>query len=416
MINKFLNYTAILFAFVFPLSLAGANVILGLMLLLWIIERNFKHKFELLKKDKVFLSFIGIIVFITLSTLLSNSYNQGFLINSGLKNEFYFIGKHLIWGVLFYLVFISSIKKEYLNKIVSAFLIAMFINEIISYSVFFHLIDIKYFKSIGLLYRGIEYYDPSPMNHSFYSLYLAITILILLDRFLKHKDNIFLKIGILFFLISATTNLFVNGGRTGQLAVILGLFIYFILYFRKNYKYLISGFLIIFIVVGVAYKFSPIFKQRMDKSKTAIEKVINKKYYCTSWGQRIGMNIVGFSYLFDNHRNFIFGGFAGEAKKNYLEYGKKNYKKIFHCFKHQSHLHNQFLQLWIDGGIFTFILTLYLFYNLFRIKTDIFALQFSLNFVIIFSFIADIMLYRAQTAFLLFFIFSFIKLHEKEQI
>ena len=411
--NKYINYLIVLFAFVFPLSLAGANIVLGLILLLWIAERNFKNKFNILKNDKILLSILGIVVFITLSTLFSSHYNQGFLINSGLKNEFDFVGKHLLWEIVLYIVGITSINKEFINKIISAFLIAMFINELISYSVFFHLIDINYFKSIGLLYRDIKYYDPSPMQHSFYSMYLAITILILLDRFLKHKDKLLLKIGIFLFLLSATTNLFINGGRTGQLAVILGLFIYFILYFKNSYKKLLSSFLIIFIVLGIAYKFSPIFQKRMNQSKNSIRTVINNQNYCSSWGQRVGMNIVGFNFLFSTPRNFIFGPGAGIAKKEYLKYGDKNYKKIFHCFKNTIHLHNQFLQLWVDGGIFAFLLMLYLFYNLARLKTDIFALQYSLLIVFVFSFVSDIMFYRSQTYMLFCFIILFIQLHRK---
>ncbi len=408
--NKYINYLMILFAFVFPLSIAGANLILGIMSILWILEGNFKEKMDILKKDKIFLSLLGISLLIIISTLLSKSYNNGFLINTGLKNEFDFVFRHLLWSDVLYMIFSTSIKKYYLDKIISSFLIAMFINELISYSIFFNLIDINYLKKIGLLYKLAYPNNPSPMNHSFYSLYLAITILILLDKLIKHNktENFILKVGMFLFLLSATTNLFINGGRTGQIAIILGFAIYIITYFKTNIKYLFFNLIISLGVLISAYSFSPVFKQRINLAKNNLISVYKYQNFCSSWGQRIGMNIVGFNYLFQNPKNFIFGGFAGEAKKNYLTYGNTHYKKIFHCFKNEQHLHNQYLQLWIDGGIFAFILILYLLYNLLILKTEISSLQYALIAVISFSFISDVMLYRLQTAFLLLFIMSLI--------
>lgn len=413
--NKYINYLMIIFAFIFPLSIAGANIILGIMLILWILEGNFKDKIYNLKQDKIFLSILGIIISITISTLLSNSYNKGFLINSGLKNEFDFIFKDLIWYSVIYIIFKTSIQRIYLDNIISSFLISMFINELLSYSVFFNLINIDYFKNLGLLYKYIAPDDPAPMHHTFYSIYLSITILLLLDKFLKHKDNIILKTGIFIFLISATTNLFINGGRAGQLAILLGSFIYFITYFKTNIKYLFISFSVVISIFVTAYYVSPIFKQRINSAKNNLINAYYKKNFCSSWGQRVGMNIVGFNYLFENPKNMIFGGFAGDAKENYLKYGQEHYKDIFHCFKQQPHLHNQYLQLWMDGGVFAFIFILYLFYNLLVIKTEIPELQYAVIAIFMFSFISDVIYYRSQTAFLLFFIISIIKKYSIKQ-
>ena len=407
-INKYINYLMIIFVFIFPLSTAGANIILGLIFVLWILEGNFKEKINNLKKDKIFLSLLGISVSIFISTIFSNSYTKGFLISSGIKNEFDFIFRYLLWSDVLYVIFTTSIKKEYLDKLISSFLIAMFINELISYSVFFNLIDIQYFKKLGLLYKDIYPNNPSPMEHSFYSVYLAITILLLLNQFLKKNENILLKIGIFLFLTSATINLFMNGGRTGQLAIILGFSIYMITYFKANIKYIFFSFVILIGILISAYYVSPIFKQRMNQSKNSLVIIYKNQNFCSSWGQRVGMNIVGFNYLFENPKNFIFGGFAGEAKENYLKYGNNHYKTIFHCFQYQQHLHNQYLQLWMDGGIFAFILILYLFYNLLVIKTEIPSLQYAIIIVMMFAFISDIFLYRSRTVYLVLFIIGII--------
>ena len=56
-ISKYLNYLIIAFAFSFPISKAGVNLVEFLLLLLWIYEGNWKHKVQLLKSSKFMLAF-----------------------------------------------------------------------------------------------------------------------------------------------------------------------------------------------------------------------------------------------------------------------------------------------------------------------------------------------------------------------
>lgn len=411
MLNKALNISAIIFAFVFPLSIAAANIVLGVMLILWIAQGEWSRKFNQLKNDKILLSILGITILLLISTMFSNSIYNGFALNKS-HNEYSFILKRFVWLSLIYPIFIASITKEYLYKIITAFLVAMFINELISYATYFHLIDIEYWKAKKILYHELTYSNPAPMHHSFYSIFLVVTIFLLLTQLFTEK-NIFMKAWILLFLTSSTVNLFINGGRTGQLAFILASVIYSIVYFREKIKYMILMIVVVLLILFTSYKFSPIFHSRLYLAVNSINSVYKNKNYTTSWGSRIGLDIVSWKYLTQDSKHFIYGAGAGDAKKEFFNFSKK-YPQIDSGIKEKSHLHNQYFQFWVDGSIFALILFLYLLYSVLKIKTPNKALQYALITVFAFAFISDLFIYRTISYILFLFIIAIFTLQAKE--
>ena len=411
--NRYINILLILFAFAFPISIAAANIILGIMLVLWILEGDFKNKLSKIKKNDIFIIFALIVFTLFISTLFSPEYNQGFQINNRIDNQFEFL-KRFVWIGSFYIIYITSAQKNTAIKMVNSFLIAMFINELISYSIYFKIIDKKLLltlKDMHLMHKLASSINPSPMNHSFYSLYLALTIILLLYKLLNSKNSIYLKIGMFFFTLSALTNLFINAGRTGQLAIILGLIVFFITYI-KNKKALFLIIIITLIIPIIAYKMSPNFKRRVDTSLYTY-KLIQKNNYCSSWGERVGMVKTSFDYLTANAKNFILGAGNGIAKREYLNFTKQHYPNIYKCIKHERTLHNQYLQLWIDGGIFALILMLYLLNALLKKNRQNFYLNSALVTIFAFSFISDVMIYYSKTLILFLFILIVIQYYKE---
>ncbi len=412
-INRWINYLLIAFAFAFPLSIAAANIILALLVLLWLIEGDFKNKWFKIKHNKVFWILALLLFLLILSTLFSSSYTQGFKINDRIDNQFEFI-KRFFWIGTFYLIAISSMQQKTINKMVNSFLLAMFINEIISYSVYFQLIDIGYFKKIGLLYTRASPSDPSPMNHSFYSLYLAITILLLLYKIFYSKNSYFIKLSLFFFLASASINLFVNAGRTGQLAIIIGVLIFIIFHFKNNKKLFFGNIFIIVLILYLAYNFSPNFKKRMHTSLNSLITLIKHQNFSTSWGERIALDISSFNYLISSPQKFILGAGAGIAKKEYLEFTQLSYPLIYKTIKHERTLHNQYLQSWLDGTIFSLFLLFYLFFILFKNNsTNNIALRSALIVIFAFSFISDVMIYYSKTLMLFLFVIIIIQYYNE---
>jgi len=395
MINRFINYLMIFFAFIFPISIAGANVILGVMIVLWLFEGNFKEKISKLLNCKVFIALLIIISGMLFSTFISDSINEGYLISSGIKNEYDFIFRYIIFYTFVLIIFLTSIKKEFLEKVLSFFILGMLFSEIISYLIYFKLIPTEKLKYMGLIYRNAYPWDPSPfMHHSFYSMFLAITVLILIDRLFKEKNTI-LRIFIGIFIITATANLFINGGRTGQLAFILGFLGYS--FFKIPKRYFIFSILFIFSLIFLSYKFSPVFNKRINLAVNDLQ-LINKNNYKTSWGQRIAMDKIVIEYL----KFHPLGGRAGENKKDILNFAKMYNKNLFNAIKNYVHLHNQYFQYWIDGTIFALLAYLFLLFYL-PIKTKE-ALVIGIYIIFMFSSISDGLMYRPKTCLLFLFL------------
>jgi len=240
MINRVINYLMIIFAFVFPISIAGVNILLGIMIFLWIIEGNFKEKFNKLLHCKFFWGILIIIFGLLFSVFISKSTINGYLISSGIKNEYDFIFRYIIFYSFLFVIFITSISNKFLKNILSAFVLGMLFSEIMSYLIYFDLLPLNKLRHMGLIYKKAYNFNPSPfMNHIFYSIFLSVTILILIDKIFIEKNK-FLKFFIGIFILTATANLFINGGRTGQLAFVLGflgysfLKIFYFVYIRCN--------------------------------------------------------------------------------------------------------------------------------------------------------------------------------------
>ena len=399
-----------LYALIFPISGALSNIILGLLIILSIIENHFKEKLNIIKNNKLVWIIYAIPFLIFISTLFSPTSSNGFFMNSGIDNEYEFIFKHFIWLNFLFLILITS--NFDIQQTIKMFLIGMFFSEIISYSIFFHIIDLNYFKNLGLLTQKSSYNDPSPfMHHSFYSIYLAVSIILILDNLDKFK-NIYKLISII-FLLSATTNLFLNGGRVGQIAFFIGIILYIYKKFG-NIKIISITTLILFLIFITAFNFSPIFKSRINLAYDDINKVISEKNFGSSWGQRIAADITTIKIMIHNPKYIIFGFGAGNAKEIFFKKGKENAPNEIKYLNGYSHLHNQFLQLWVDGSIISLILIILFFYFLYKCNPSPLTLGFI--GIISFSFIADVMWYRPQTYVLILFISAILcKLNQNQK-
>jgi O-antigen ligase len=391
------NVALIAYAFVFPISLAASNAVLAIAFICWVIEGGWREKWEIIKNNKLVWILYAIVFLIFISTLFSHSCKHGFLISSGYKNEYQFLIKHFLWLNTLFLILITS--KIDVKKLLSSFLLGMFFSEVVSYLIFFHLIDVNYFKKLGLLYKKSAYLDPSPfMHHSFYSLFLAVSILLIFDNLNRFK-GVFKIISIL-FLISATVNLFINGGRAGQFALIFGALGYALFKYKKI-KALLITFIVLIAVFLSAYNFSVVFKNRINLAFSDIKKLKHQNYG-SSWGQRVASNIAFVKIVLNNPKIFVFGCGAGDAKEVFFKEGKKLAPLEIKYLKNYQHLHNQYFQLWCDGSILAFILVLLYFFYLYKYAPS--PLSIGIISIFMFSFLADVMFYRPRPYILLLFI------------
>lgn len=402
-INKIINYLLILLAFVFPISAKKMTGVLMLIIIFWIIEGNWKNKFNVLYNSIPFRYYFAFIVFMGLSLFWSDSIYGGFAKHypsNGIKEYFkmYFLGFMLVP------IMITSMRKEYVKPIVSSFLSAMLISEFSSWGIYLELIEIQ----------GRIPSNPSPfMHHSLYSIFLAVSIFVLVTEVFKVK-SLYLKIVMVLFMLSSLINLFLNGGRLGQLAFFIALFVFTSMKFKITFKTISLSILTVIVIFSLAYKVSPIFQFRADNAVHSIEKMFQGDFR-SSWGSRVYALIVAKDIVLENP---IIGTGIGDAKKEFMERSKK-YPQGEIVIGYW-HMHNQYMQILLETGIVGLLLFFLFLFYLLKISLDkeMYILLCTFLTIYMVGFISEPLFWNRQPFMLFNFfiaIFLFFAMHNSDQ-
>ncbi len=359
--QKYISYILIAYAFSFPISKAATNLFEILALLLWIFEGNWKEKFQLYTHNLLSITVLGLIGYSLLSILWHGDAQA--TLNYIMKY------RHLLLIFVFY----SSFDTRYAHLIISAFLSAMFISELFSYGIFFELIH----------YKDISPSDPTPfMSHMTYSTLLAFTSTLLLIEFF-HTDTIKSKLLYGVFFLSVITNLFMNGGRSGQMIFIVLLFFLLLRHIQNKFKAIVIIVALLSTIFGGAYLLSPNFHTRILELKNDISMMHSDGNYTSSAGARIALNVIAFE-TFKEHP-LLGTGIAKEMQHATL------YADQLHLhldgIEFFADAHNTFATISTQLGIGGLILSLLIIYTLFSFKLQNpyhkdMALMFALSFVI----------------------------------
>jgi len=187
-------------------------------------------------------------------------------------------------------VIATSIKKEQIQSIITAFLLGMFISEIIAYGVFFEL----------WTFKNATVENPSPfMMHIDYSVFMAFTSLLLLNRIFANHYELKEKLVYAFFFLTVTGNLFLAQGRTGQVALIAGVFVMTIIHYRVTLKSVLISTLLLSSLFTIAYNVSDSFKMRAHDGLSDIQKITNMNLN-SSWGVRVAYCITTYDIVKEN--------------------------------------------------------------------------------------------------------------------
>ncbi len=369
--TKLINYLLILFAFTFAFQTFLINTLPLLIFVLWLIEGDLSKKWKILKNQKIFWIIIGLSFLVLLSFLWSNSIYDGYW-GPKYLNGLVFWAEKYFYNIILLPVLLTHTDKKQFKYMISAFLLGMFITEVISYGIFFEI------WKVGDGYSG----DPSPFyHHTYYSIFLTFTIFILLSRYIK-EENTLLKIFYLFFALTAIGNLFINGGRTGQVAFLISVFYFAMHHYGGSFRtFVITIFSAISIFVA-AYNISPIFHDRVNLTVENFQKLREGEMQ-TSFGQRVALWLVVWEVAKEQP---ILGSGFGDAKKEVKRIQEEKYPDRSYITS-LYHIHNQFVALFLYAGIFTTILLLMIFYLLFCEnfdEYDEYARVFGLTLLILF--------------------------------
>ena len=340
-LDKTYQYLLIALAFLMPLTVAGANTIIVIICFLWLFSGDYKAKYNQIISSKLM---IASIVFYCLHII-------GMIWTEDLERGLHILHKMWYFLLLFPILF-NIVQRKYINYYLSAFLLAIALTEIASYLVWFEFVE---------PFKNATVENPTPfMSHISYNPILAFAIYIVLHEIFFNKKLSNLAFSFYsFFAISMTINMFITGGRAGQVAFFVMLSI---LIFQIFDKQRIKSLLVILIMIPsifiTAYQSSDLFKERIDK-------VITESYYYsdesskTSVSSRINFALNSLEVI---KKNPIIGIGTGDFPVEYRKINQINTPQL----PNTTNPHNMYTLVLMQLGLVGLFSMLSIFY--FQIK------------------------------------------------
>ena len=391
--NKFRNsidninsYLLILVAFFLPLTVFGGNLFAVLIFFLWLLKADFKTDFHKLKNNKLI---IAVLLYLLVHVI-------ALLWTADMESGLYTLRKQLKF--LFIPIFMLFVKREHVKYYILAFLASMSLSVIWSYGIFFELLP---------LYGGATLTDPIPlMSHITYNPFLAIAIYLLSYYVLfDHSIGKLKKITYSFFIITMSINMFITGGRAGQVMYFAMLVVLVFQYFPKNtFRAVSISSLVLLISFSTFYSSSKIFSDRVDAVVTELTNYENNKR--TSTGLRITAIINSWDIIKENP---IIGVGTGDYKNEFIKVTIKNNSGLVMIYNP----HNMYLLILVQFGLLGLMAMLYMFYSQIKIAANsnedfVRKIGIALPLLYLLIMLSDSYLMVHMTGLLFIFISSFV--------
>ena len=344
-LDKTYQYLLISLAFLMPLTVSGANTIIVIICFLWLFSGDYKAKYNQIMSSKLI---IAAIVFYCLHVI-------GMLWTEDLQWGFHILHKMWYFLLLFPILF-NIVQRKYINYYLSAFLLAIALTEIVSYLVWFEIIP---------PFKNASVFNPTPfMSHISYNPILALAIYLVLHEIFFNKKLTNLVFSFYsFFAISMTINMFITGGRAGQVAFFVMLSI---LIFQIFDKQRIKSLLVIFIMIPsifiIAYQSSDLFKSRVDYAITETLSYSDVSY--NSIGFRVHYTKNSFEVI---KQNPIIGIGTGDFPSEYKKINQINTPEL----RTTTNPHNMYTLITMQLGLIGLVSMLSIFY--YQIKLSFYA-------------------------------------------
>ena len=335
-LDKTFQFLLIILAFLMPLTVFGGNLIIVIICFLWLFSGNYKSKFDQIINNKLMLASIVFFCLHVVGLLWTEDLAWGLHI---VHKMWYFIG---LFPILY-----TIVRKDYISNYISAFLLAISITEVCSYLVWFEVIEP--FKNATVL-------NPTPfMSHISYNPILAFAIyLVLHEIFFNKKITNFVFSLYSFFAISMTVNMFITGGRAGQVAFFAMLVVLIIqILDKQRIKSLITIFIVIPGIFFAAYQASDLFQQRVNSA--VHETLIYDNKSLNSIGYRITFALNSWEVIKENP---IIGIGTGDFPIEYKKINQINTPEK----PNTTNPHNMFTLIVMELGVIGLISMLSIFY------------------------------------------------------
>ena len=359
-ISRAQQFLFILLGVFIPTSIAITNLIIGLLALCWILERNFKAKFDSIKSSKWMLAIFALIGFYALGMLWGNQH---------LNADWQF--QRLALLLTFPVLMTMNLKQETIKRAVFAFLGTAFISALSAIAINNNIISPlgEYLSFIEISWRNSAF-----ITYNYHNIILALATTLSLYVLIEKKSKYTYLL--LLFIAVYSISIFTERGRAGQVIFNLSLVFYIIYYNRRNLLRLFTLLVLLFSFQFVIYSSTNVYKDRFD----AVSNIIQNNGV-----RRVG-NIQDIRYI------LVRESLNRIIKKPILGYGTGSFGTIFyeevnsgHIFDRRTTPHNQYLYVWFELGIVGLVLLLLIFYHqlkeMLRKKDGIHRLLLPLSFM-----------------------------------
>jgi O-antigen ligase len=182
--------------------------------------------------------------------------------------------------------------------------------------------------------------------------------------------------------------IFVQTGRSGQLALVVGLIALIVLFVNnrvegwvKKTGMVAAAIVLLAGTVKLQYEFSRNFKERIDIGVNDINLILKKNNYSSSLGIRVFAIKTGISIVKDYPITGVGIGDNMDVFKDYVARikGKKPDKFFLNSIQ-KNHFHNQYIQILTETGLVGFVLFLSIIIFLFLKTEKIYSIMFILFF------------------------------------
>lgn len=319
-----------------PLSVSGANTIIVIICLFWLFSGDYKSKYTQIVSSKLMIASIIFFSIHAVSLIWSEDLLWGLHM---LHKMWYFL--------LFFPILYNIVQKKYINFYISAFLLAILITEIFSYLVWFQIIE-SFIKATDN--------NPTPfMSHVSYNPILAFSIYIVTHKVIFNKNlSTLMRCTYIFFMIVMTINMFITGGRAGQIMYFATLVIIIFQFFdNQKFKSLLAILILLPGIFYTAYQTSDLFHKRFTEVvETAFAYQDNKG---SGVGLRITFALNSWEIIKENP---IIGVGIGDFRNEYKKINLINTPELTNT----TNPHNMYTLVLVQLGLLGLISLLSIFY------------------------------------------------------
>jgi O-antigen ligase len=301
-LRTFANHLLVIIAFFLPISHDAVKSGFFILILLFLLQKN---PLELLKAaltNRV----IQALIAVWLLHIIGIFYAENQHIAARYAGEMKFI--------LYSIPIIILTQYRFTYRIFSAFILGVFLSEILSYGFFFELFTSPIPQALGG-YVLASHNVPSPFTyHIEYGYILALTsALILLRLIIIHNGPERILLGI--FLTTMSLNIFLNSARTGYILFFITNLTVLIGYYRTAfYKRLVYFIPFGLIILSIAWFSSSNIQQKYYQTVNSVTNIIQDGNLNSSIGYRVNMLLTGISAVKNDHLWLGYGtGMQGKA-------------------------------------------------------------------------------------------------------